>query len=174
MFISTSIKDRPSFSCRIDIWWPSSRGSLLSTMIQAMYVADILGPYLFHQTMGLASLLSLYSLFNKVEGGILVSPCPSVRPSVRLSVCGHNRVRSVSSTILAGSSSDLHILSSNFNGCVAREVYLKIQKIWTFGKLFKLVTLTLYWFYLVPIWLNGMGNHGATGGIVRTHAFYLF
>ena len=33
------------------------------------------------------------------KGGILVSPCPSVR----LSVCGQNRVRSVSSTILIGS-----------------------------------------------------------------------
>ena len=40
------------------------------------------------------------------KGGILVSPCPSVR----LSVCGQNRVRSVSSTILIGSISYLHIL----------------------------------------------------------------
>ena len=36
---------------------------------------------------------------TKLKGGILVSPCPSVR----LSVCGQNHVRSVSSTILIGS-----------------------------------------------------------------------
>ena len=38
----------------------------------------------------------------------------SVRRSVRLSVCGQNRVCSVSSTILIASISYLHILSSNF------------------------------------------------------------
>ena len=42
--------------------------------------------------------------------GILISPCPSVSPSV----CGQNRVHSVSPTIFAGSISYLHILSSNF------------------------------------------------------------
>ena len=51
-----------------------------------------------------------------------------VRPSVRLSVCGHNRVRSVSSTILIGSISYLHILSSNFRRCVACNARFKIQK----------------------------------------------
>ena len=58
------------------------------------------------------------------EGGILVSPCPSVRPSV----CGQNCVRSVSSTILVGSISYLHILSSNFRRCVACNVCFKIEK----------------------------------------------
>ena len=58
------------------------------------------------------------------KGGILVSPCPSVR----LSVCGQNRVRSVSSTILIGSISYLHILSSNFRRCVACNARFKIQK----------------------------------------------
>ena len=71
------------------------------------------------------------------KGGILVSPCPSVR----LSVCGQNRVRSVSSTILIGSISYLHILSSNFRRCVA--------KIWNFGEFFKFVTLTLSSFDLL-------------------------
>ena len=52
------------------------------------------------------------------KGGILVSPCPSVR----LSICGHNRVRSVSSTILVGSISYIHILSSNFRRCAAYKV----------------------------------------------------
>ena len=58
--------------------------------------------------------------FNEVEWGVywyhLVRL--SIRPSVRLSVCGQNRVRSVSSTILIGS-------------------------IWNFGDFFKFVTLTL-------------------------------
>ena len=58
------------------------------------------------------------------KGGILVSPCPSVR----LSVCGQNRVRSVSSTILIGSISYVHILSSNFRRCVACNARFKIQK----------------------------------------------
>ena len=62
------------------------------------------------------------------KGGILVSPCPSVRPSVRLSVCGQNRVRSVSSTILIGSISYLHILLSNFRRCVACNARFNIQK----------------------------------------------
>ena len=69
---------------------------------------------------------------TKLIGGILVSPCPSVRPSVspslRLSVCGQNRVRSVSSTILIGSISYLHILLSNLRRCVACNARFKIQK----------------------------------------------
>ena len=52
---------------------------------------------------------------TKLKGGILVSPCPS-RLSARLSVC---IVSTVSFTILAGSISYLHILSSNFRRCVA-------------------------------------------------------
>ena len=47
---------------------------------------------------------------------------------VRLSVCGQNRVRSVSSTILIGSISYLHIISSNFRRCVACKVCFKTQK----------------------------------------------
>ena len=68
---------------------------------------------------------------------------PSVRLSVRLSVCGQNRVRSVSSRILIGSISYLHILSSNFRRCVACNAHFKIQKIWNFGDFFKFVTMTL-------------------------------
>ena len=58
--------------------------------------------------------------------GILASPCPSVR----LSVCGQNCVCSVSSTILIGSISYLHILSSNFRRCLACNARFKIQKFW--------------------------------------------
>ena len=57
------------------------------------------------------------------KGGILVSPCPSVH----LSVCEQNRVRSVSSTTLVGSISYLHIFSSNFRRCVACNACFKIQ-----------------------------------------------
>ena len=72
----------------------------------------------------------LYPLLQRSwKGGILVSPCPSVR----LSVCGQNRVHSVSSTILIGSISYLHILSSNFRRCVACNVCYKAQ--WPFGSL---------------------------------------
>ena len=50
-----------------------------------------------------------------------------VYPSVRMSVCGQNRVHSVSSTILIGSFSYLHIASSNFSRCVACNVCYQIQ-----------------------------------------------
>ena len=43
-----------------------------------------------------------------------------------LSVCGQNRVRSVSSTILIGSISYLHILSSNFRRCATCNVCFEI------------------------------------------------
>ena len=58
--------------------------------------------------------------FNEVERGV------NWFLLVRLSVCGQNRVRSVSSTILIGSISYLHILSSSFRRCVACGVSLKI------------------------------------------------
>ena len=50
--------------------------------------------------------------------------------SVRLSVCGQNRVRSVSSTILVGFMYYLHILSSNFRRCITCKVCFKIHKFW--------------------------------------------
>ena len=58
------------------------------------------------------------------QRGILVSPYPFVR----LSVCGQNRVRSVSSTILIRSILYLHILSSNCRRYVACNARFKIQK----------------------------------------------
>ena len=73
-------------------------------------------------------------------GGIVVSPCPSVRHSFCRSVCGQNRVRFASSTILAGSISYLHILSSNL--CFSQVKNLK------FWQIFKFVNLTLSCFYL--------------------------
>ena len=75
--------------------------------------------------------------FNEVERGV------NWYHLVCLSVCGQNRVRSVSSTILIGSISYFHILSSNFRKCVGCNARFKIQKIWNFGDFFKFVTLTL-------------------------------
>ena len=49
--------------------------------------------------------------------------------SVCLSIYGQNCVSSVSSTILAGSISYLHILSSNFRWCVACKVFFNIKMI---------------------------------------------
>ena len=77
--------------------------------------------------------------FNEVERGYTGFTL-SVCPSARLSVCGQNRVRSVSSTICIGSISYLHILSNNFRRCVVCNVCLKI---WKFGEFFKFATLTL-------------------------------
>ena len=78
--------------------------------------------------------------FNEVERGVywFLSICPSI--------CRQNRVRSVSSTILVGSFSYLHILSSNCRRCVMCSVYFfffQNSRIWNIGKLFKFVTLTL-------------------------------
>ena len=52
---------------------------------------------------------------------------------ITLSVCGQNRFRSVSSTILVGSISYLHILSSNFRKCVACNVRFKVKKLKKFN-----------------------------------------
>ena len=75
--------------------------------------------------------------FNEVERGVYWYHL------VRLSVCGQNRVRSVSSTILIGSISYLHILSSNIRECVACNARFKIQKFEILANFLKFVTLTL-------------------------------
>ena len=68
------------------------------------------------------------SASTKLKGGYTGFTL-SVRLSVPLSICGQNRVRSVSSTIVVGSISYLHSLSSNFRRCVACNACFKIQ-IW--------------------------------------------
>ena len=99
---------------------------------------------------------------NEVVGGILVS---LRRLSVRPSVCPASRVCSVASTVLVGSISYLHILSSNFRRCVACKVACKI---WKFEFLAIFLNL-LFWLCLILtrelIWITSMGNHGASGGI---------
>ena len=62
----------------------------------------------------------------------LIIPSASTKlkcASVRLSVCGQNRVRSVSSTKFVGSIWYLRILSSNFRRCVACNVCFEMQQI---------------------------------------------
>ena len=62
---------------------------------------------------------------------------PSVLPSAHLPVSGQNRVRSVSSTILARSISYLHILSTKFRRCVACRVFsYKIPKFYILPNVF--------------------------------------
>ena len=100
---------------------------------------DIFVPFKCQDRLLWAHMVWLWAPYNQVllypplqrswKGGILVSPCPSVR----LSVCGQNRVRSVSSTILIGSISYLHIWCDS----------------WNFGEFFKFVILTLSYFDLL-------------------------
>ena len=97
--------------------------------------------------------------FNEVERGVYWFHL------VRLSICGQNRVRSVSSTILIGSISYLHTLSSNFRRCVMCIGCFKIQKFEILANSFNL----LLWLCLIltwdPTWLNSVGNHEAAGGV---------
>ena len=62
--------------------------------------------------------------------------------SVRLSVCGQNRVRSVSSAISSGSISYLHMLLTYFRRCRVLSC-IKNYKVWFFGNFFKFARLTL-------------------------------
>ena len=113
--------------------------------------------------------------FNEVEKGVYWFHL--VRLSVcKMSVCGQNHVRSVSSTILVRSISYLHILSSNFTRCVACNGCFKS---WNFGEFFKFVTLTLSSFdfgsnqYDPMVWviMRPRGVGVGVGGILRAQAF---
>ena len=74
--------------------------------------------------------------YDKYTKSLIVSLYPPLQWSwkgywfhlVQLSVCGQNRVRSVSSAILIGSILYLYILSSNFRRCVVCNGCFKIQK----------------------------------------------
>ena len=82
-----------------------------------------------------------YITANEVEWGILVSlfppVCLSVRPSVRPSVCRPNRVRPVSSTILAF---DIVIINQPTSRSVSRVKILKIFQKLKFCHLFSFMT----------------------------------
>ena len=71
----------------------------------------------------------------KLKGGILVSHRPCI--------CGQTCVRSVTSTIPAGSISYLHILLSRLRRCGSCKGKV-FCKIWIFGNFFKFVTLILF------------------------------
>ena len=66
---------------------------------------------------------------------------------VCLSVCGQNRVLSVSSTIRVGSISHLHILSRNFRKCVACNICFKIQYL-KFWRILKICNFDFVFFWL--------------------------
>ena len=68
-------------------------------------------------------IISLLQEVEKGHTGFTLSICLSVR----LSVCGQNHVRNVSSTILAGSMPCLDILSSNFKRCVLCITFFTIK-----------------------------------------------
>ena len=106
----------------------------------------------------------LYPPLNEIEGGYTGFTL-SVYPFVRLSDCGQNLVRSVSSTILAGSISYLHISSSNFRKCVACVKFVsKLKKIEVLANSLNLslsLCLVSTW---EPTWNNSMGNHSWGGG----------
>ena len=108
---------------------------------------------------------------TKLKGGILVSRRPSVCPSVCLSVCGHNRVRSVTSTILAGCIPYLHIVSSNFRGCVACNAVCKIIKFY-FWQIFQMCNFdfVLFWlgiWYVSITWvITGRQGYSKKAGVV--------
>ena len=109
----------------------------------------------------------LYPLLNKVEGRYT-----GFTLSIRLSVCGQNCVRPVSSTILARSISYLHISSSNFRMCVVCKIFFNIKIIESFGKFFKFVTLTLSCFDLGSnmswsiVWvIMGQRGYPQNGGV---------
>ena len=77
-------------------------------------------------------------------GGILVSHCLSICPSVHPASC------SVAPTVLVGSISYLYILSTNFRRCVECNISCKISKL-----------KFLAFFFLM--WITSTSNHGAVG-----------
>ena len=81
-----------------------------------------------------SSFFIIPSASTKLKGGYT---------GITLSVCPQNRVHSVSSTILIGSISYLHILASNVRRCVACNAHFKIHKFEILANFFKFVTLTL-------------------------------
>ena len=131
------------------------------------WIHDIIKNIAFLCALLYISLVVIPQLQRSWKGSILVPPCPSVGPSVRFSarpsVCGQNRVRSVSSTILARSISCLHILSCNFRRCVTC-FFFKIKKF----EVFKFVTLTLSYFDLRSILTSFISESKTRWGTMDT------
>ena len=121
--------------------------------------------------------LLLYPPFNEVERGVYwfhlvcLSVCLSIGTYAHLSVCRQNRFCSVSSTILTGSISFLHILASNSRKCVMSKVYFKVLRfeVLTNSLDFKVWLCHVFTWY--PILIISMGNHAAAAGILRMQTF---
>ena len=98
----------------------------------------------------------------------------SVCPSVRLSVCS-SVDRIVSALYLQQYSSDPFYICTSYQATsegVSRVMpvsKLKNLRFWGIRKICKF-DFVIFWHW-DPIWLNGMGNHEAAGGILRTQAF---
>ena len=83
--------------------------------------------------------------------------------SVRLSVCGQNRVCSVSSTIPIGCILYFHILSSRFRGCIACKFSkFKNLKFWQILKICYF-DFVLFWLGIQYELVNSMGIQGTAG-----------
>ena len=107
-------------------------------------VSNVLNGWTAALHWGIILLYLVTPCFNEVEREVYWL----LHTGFTLSICGQKRVRSVSSTILVGSISYLHILSSNLRRCVACNVCFKIKKIKIL--VFKFVILTLSSFDLGP------------------------
>ena len=118
----------------------------LQTLIKALHYCPLVRGTTSHQCVLLTKgpvmqIWSLNSIMNPVDNEVSMFIKPPTQQSwrgytgftlsvclpVHLVICGQNRVRSVSSTILAGSISYLHILSTNFRRCVACHKILAIS-----------------------------------------------
>ena len=122
---------------------------------------DLLGCY--QNTVNTQSIVKVLSInftptSTKLKGGILVSPCPSVCPSIRLSVCWQNCVCSVSSTILIGS----------FHICTSHQATSEgVSRVMFVSKLNKLKFWRILWicnFDFVFFWLGIQYGGGGGGG----------
>ena len=94
-------------------------------------------------------LLLLYPSLNKVEGGILFSHCPSVRPSV----CEQNRVRAVSSTNNDNTRRIhfmfTHLIKQLQKVCRVYRFFFQNSKVWSFDSFFLICN-----FDFVLVWLG--------------------
>ena len=102
------------------------------------------------------TLLIIPSLQRSWKGGILVSPFPSVRPSICPSVD-----RILSALYLQQYLPDPFLMYTSYQAtseCVLQVMVLLKFKNWNFGKFFKFVTWTFLLLTWDPIWLNSMGN----------------
>ena len=112
---------------------------------------------------------------TKLKGGILVSPCPSIPLSIRLSVCLSVRP----SVCLWTESCPLCIFNNThwIHFIFPQATSEGVPHVMFVSKLEKNKILANFqlWLCLLltwdPIWINNMGNHEVAGGILRMQAF---